>query len=96
MPANGYQVFYQYQFDAIPGTSTNFAFDPALGGSLYLYQADAGGNLSGYRTAVSFGAAETNVSFGRYTSSTATEFVAMSQRTFGMDTPANLTQSSTS
>ena len=92
IPANGFKVFYQYQFDAIPGTSTNFAFDPALGGSLYLYQADAGGNLSGYRTAVSFGAAETNVSFGRYTSSTATEFVAMSQRTFGMDTPTNVTQ----
>jgi len=92
IPANGFKVFYQYQFDANPGTSTNFALDSAHGDSVYLSQADAGGNLSGSRTAVSFGAAENGVSFGRYTSSTAVEFVAMSQRTFGMDAPTNVTQ----
>jgi len=92
IPANGYTVFYQYQFDSNPGTSTNFALDSAHGDSVYLYQADAGGNLTGYRTSVSFGAAENGVSFGRYTSSTATEFVAMSRRTFGMDSPTNLAQ----
>jgi hypothetical protein len=32
------------------------------------------------------------VSFGRYISSTAGEFVAMSQHTFGMDAPTNVTQ----
>ncbi len=92
IPANGFKVFYQYQFGAAPGTSNSFALDSAHGDSVYLSEADAGGNLSGCRTGVSFGAAENGVSFGRYASSTAVEFIAMSQRTFGMDAPANLTQ----
>src|ERR1039458_7782175 len=92
IPANGYSVFYQYQFAPVPATSNSIVLNSALGGSLYLSQADASGNLTGCRSAVSFGAAEAGVSFGRYISSTAGEFVAMSQHTFGMDAPTNVTQ----
>jgi hypothetical protein len=92
VPANGFQVFYQYQFDPAAGAANSFALDSAHGDSVYLSEADAAGNLTGHRAAASFGAAENGVSFGRYTSSVAVEFVAMRQRTLGMDAPANLTQ----
>ena len=59
---------------------------------MYLAAADAGGNLTGYRTGERFGAAENGVSVGRYTNSTGVEFVALSQRTLGVDNPGTLAQ----
>ena len=92
LPAGGFAVFYEYQFNPAPGVFPSFALDSAHGDELYLSVADAGGNLTGYRTGVKFGAAENGVSFGRYTNNAAIEFVAQSRRTFGMDNPATLAQ----
>ena len=92
IPAGGFRVFYEYQFNPNPGVFPSFALDSAHGDAVYLSAADAGGNLTGYRTGVEFGAAENGVSLGRYTNSTGVEFVALSQRTFGMDSPATLAQ----
>ncbi len=90
IPAGGFMVFYQCQFDPEPGVFPSFALDSAHGEGVYLSATDAGGNLTGYRTGVEFGAAENGVSVGRYTNSTGVEFVALSQRTLGMDSPATL------
>jgi hypothetical protein len=92
IPAGGFTVFYQYQFDPNPGVFPSFALDSAHGDAVYLSAADAGGNLTGYRAGVQFGAAENGVSLGRYTNSTGVEFVALVQRTFGMDSPATQAQ----
>jgi len=92
LPANGLAVFYEYQFNPSPGVSPSFALDSAHGDAVYLSAADFGGAIYGFRTSVKFGAAENGVSFGRYTNSTGIEFVAMSQRTFGVDNPVSLAQ----
>jgi len=49
IPANGFKVFYAYQFNPTNGSSTPFIFDAAHGDNVYLSQADAVGNLTGYR-----------------------------------------------
>ena len=71
-------MFYESQFNPTNGSSIPFTFNSAHGDAAYLSEADAGGNLSGYRAAAKFGAAANGVSFGRYTNSVGTvEFVAM-------------------
>ncbi|HEX3800331.1 MAG TPA: lamin tail domain-containing protein [Verrucomicrobiae bacterium] len=90
LAAGGYQVFYQDQFDTT--NSSPFVLDAVNGGNIFLSQADAQGNLSGYRAQVSFGAAENNVSFGRFVTSDSVDFVAMSNHTFGADSPATVAQ----
>jgi hypothetical protein len=92
IPANGYAVFYEYQFNPSPGVFPSFALDSAHGDSVYLFAADFGGTLYGFRASVKFGAAQNGISFGRFTNSTGIEFVSMSQHTFGVDNPASLTQ----
>jgi hypothetical protein len=95
IPAGGFAVFYQNQFGPPEGEADVpplFSFNSAYGDSAYLSEADAGQNLTGYRAGVSFDAQANGVSFGRYQSSVGVELVAMSQRTFGVDNPANLTQ----
>ncbi|HWI59505.1 MAG TPA: hypothetical protein VNZ22_19915, partial [Bacillota bacterium] len=88
-----FQVFYESQFNPTNGSSIPFTFNSAHGDRAYLSQADANGNLTGYRAAVSFGAAANGVSFGRYVNSLGQEqFVAMSARSFGMDNPATVDQ----
>jgi hypothetical protein len=57
---------------------------------LNISSADSTGKLTGYRARQKFGAAENGVSFGRYLTSVGVDFVAMSQRTFGVDNPATL------
>jgi hypothetical protein len=84
-----FKVFYQYQFNSAPGSQSSFALDSAHGDAVYLSQANANG-LTGYRAGVIFGAAVNGVSFGRFQNSTGVEFVALSQRTFGQDTPGTL------
>ena len=55
---------------------------------LWLSQADGGGNLTGVRTKLQFRAALNGVSMGRHTTHLGTDFVALSQRTFGADNAA--------
>lgn len=86
--ANDFRVFYENQFDA--GAN---AFSLSSGGDeLILSQADAGGNLTGFRQQVSFGAAAENVSFGRITTASEPEFWPLTARTFGQDSPATVEQ----
>jgi len=84
----GFAVFYQNQFD--DGSPASLALSAAHGNELWLSQADASGNLTGYRTKATFGAAADRVSFGRVVTSVGVDYAAMSQHTFGVDTPASL------
>src|SRR5262249_38324839 len=89
LSAGGFLVVYENQFSANnPGMP--FALNPAHGGAIWLSAADGVGNLSGYRAKVSFGAAETNVSFGGYQTSVGVDFTALSAHTFGVDNPATV------
>jgi hypothetical protein len=90
IPANSFKVFYENQFNN-ETNGTPFSLSSANGDQVYLSAADAGGQLTGYRTVVDFGPAAKDVSFGRYVTSAMNgnkvEFAAMSQRTFGVDNP---------
>jgi hypothetical protein len=85
--AHGYRVFYQYQFAAEPN---GFSLSSTEGESVYLSAADAAGTLTGGQTSIQFGALKNGVSAGRYATSAGVEFVPLSGRTFGIDTPATL------
>jgi hypothetical protein len=91
IPANGYRVFYENQFNPIPNDPGSFSLSSASGDQVYLSATDAFGQLTGYRLTQDFGAAANGVSFGRYITSALNgnkaEFTAMIQRTFGVDNP---------
>ena len=88
----GFVVLYEIQFNPnLDGRRPFFALN-SEGDDLYLYTATTGGTLTGYRTGVSFGAAESGVSFGRHQTSVGFDFTALSQRTFGADVPASLAE----
>ena len=102
IPANtvvapgGYIAFYEWPFDRRGfnsnsfGTNLSFTLNSARGDQVYLHTADSNGNLTFFRTSRDFGPAENGVSFGRYVRSDGnTDFVAMSQRTFGVDNPTS-------
>jgi len=91
LTSGAFKVFYETNFNA-GGNGTNFTLNSAHGDSVYLSQTDGSGNLTGYRAQVSFGAAENGVSFGRFPTSAGVDFVAMAQRTFGVDNPATVAQ----
>jgi hypothetical protein len=90
--ANGFIVFYENQINGGVGSLAPFTLDSAHGDQVYLSEADAGGNLTGYRSVVQFGASANGVSFGRYVTSVGEDFVAMSQHTFGVSNPSSVTQ----
>ncbi|HUR45654.1 MAG TPA: lamin tail domain-containing protein, partial [Candidatus Saccharimonadales bacterium] len=87
VPAGGYLVLYEYEFNATPGLPSSFAFSSARGDAVYLAAADGAANLTGYRSGAQFDAAETGVSFGRFQTSQGSVFVALARRTFGADSP---------
>jgi len=83
IPANGYVTFNESQFNPNPGVPPSFALS-ADGDEVYLFSADASGNLSGYVHGFSFGVAEDGVSFGRYVTGIGEEhFVRQASRTLG-------------
>lgn len=72
-------------------TGTNFTLNSAHGDAVYVFAADAAGNLTGYRADVDFSASFNRVSYGRYvTSEGKTDFVPMSRTTFGVDNPSTV------
>lgn len=88
LPAGGFLTFYEAQFDSTNGVP--FTFNSAHGDAAILSEADATGNLTGFRSQVEFGAAANGVSFGRYATSTGVDFTALRARTFGADNPATV------
>ncbi|MBM3845222.1 MAG: hypothetical protein FJ405_02910, partial [Verrucomicrobia bacterium] len=83
LPAGGYVVFTEANFNAIPAQPTSFSFSSS-GDEAYLFSADAAGRLTGYAHGFSFGPAAAGVSFGRHlTSPGAERFVAQSALTLG-------------
>ena len=80
LPPGGYMIFSEADFNGAPG---GFALS-SKGDEVYLFAADAGGNLTGYYHGFAFGAAATNISFGRHLTSVGAEhFVAQAAPTFG-------------
>jgi hypothetical protein len=99
LPSGGYVVFYEGVgttggFNGSgTGQAPDFSLNSAHGGELYLFTADANGNLTGLRRGIDFGAAEKGVSFGRHLLSTGeADITALSRRTFGADSPATVEQ----
>ena len=92
LAANGFKVFYENQLDSGAGSLVPFTFDSAHGDQAYVSEADAGGDLTGYRSVVQFGASANGVSFGRYVTSVGADFVAMNRHTFGVSNPSSVTQ----
>ncbi len=90
--AHGFRVFYENQFNPTPGEPASFALSSARGDEVYLFGAFEDGTLTGYRTGVKFGPAESGVAHGRIETSLGAEFVALSRRTFGADQPATVAQ----
>ncbi|MCI0536135.1 MAG: lamin tail domain-containing protein [Verrucomicrobiales bacterium] len=78
--AAGFRAFSQNDFDAGGGSSFSLS---SLGDEVYLFSADAAGNLSGFFHGFDFGASENGVSFGRYVTSVGEEhFVAQNGLSF--------------
>jgi hypothetical protein len=92
--AGGYAVLYEYQFgtNGQPGVLEPFNFNSAHGSEVYLSQTDGSSNLTGYRASAKFEASANGISFGRFSTSVGEEFVAMSVRTFGNDSPGSLAE----
>jgi hypothetical protein len=68
IPAGGYVVFDEGDFNATPGVPPSFSLD-STDDEVYLYSARADGTLTGYSQGFQFKAAANGVSFGRYTNS---------------------------
>lgn len=78
--AGAFRVFTEADFNA---GATAFALS-SDGDEVWLFSADADGNLTGYFHGFDFGAAEDGVTFGRHVISTGDEkYVAQSSRTLG-------------
>jgi hypothetical protein len=88
IPANGFTVFYEIQFN----NDTNgvpFALSSAKGDQVFLSQMTTNGRLTGYRAVAKFGPAANGVSFGRYVNSMGqADYVAMSALSFGTSVTA--------
>lgn len=82
IPAGGYVVFTETNFNPTPATLFNFSLNSA-GDAIYLTSGD-GTNLLSYSHGVDFGAAANGVSFGRYVNSVGEEqFPAQLATTLG-------------
>jgi hypothetical protein len=86
----GFVVFYENQFNPLPDVYPSFSLSSVNGDEVYLFTANAVGDLTGYRTGVRFGASANGVSFGRYQTSVGFDFTSMNRRTFGADFPTTI------
>ncbi len=78
IPANGYWSISEAQFNVGPNA---FSLS-SLGDEVYLFSADADGNLTGYSHGFDFGAQANGVTYGRYVVSTGQDqFVAQAANT---------------
>lgn len=80
IPKGGYKLFTA---DAFNADTSGFQFD-SHGEEVFVFEADASGNLTGYNHGFTFGEVENNISFGRYVNSIGeTHFVPMATSTPG-------------
>jgi Lamin Tail Domain/CotH kinase protein/Bacterial TSP3 repeat len=86
---HGYDVVYEERFNNGDMAAIPFALSSAKGDEVILSAANVG-VLTGYRQSVKFGPAANGVSFGRFLTSVGVDFVAMSERTFGADSPGTV------
>lgn len=91
VPAQGYAVFYEYQFNPNPGVEPSFALG-ANGDELHLAATDSAGVLTGYIDSIEFGASDVNVALGRHPTSAGFDLTALRRPTFGVNEPASLQQ----
>jgi hypothetical protein len=91
VPAHGFVVFYQYQFNG-PDATVPFSLDSAEGDSVFLSSVDASGKLTGYRAVAQFGPLPNAVSVGRFATSVGVDYPMLQQHTFGMDNPGSLAE----
>ena len=83
IPAGGYLAFDENQFNNPPGATNRFRLD-SHGDEVFLFSADAAGNLTGYSDGFTFPASENGVSFGRMANSIgAVLYTPQISRTFG-------------
>ncbi|MFM1770529.1 MAG: hypothetical protein RJA22_3058 [Verrucomicrobiota bacterium] len=87
VPAQGFLVLYENQFNPAPGQPGSFGFSSARGDAVHLFEADAGGAPTGQRASASFDASASGVSLGRFLTSQGPAFGALAARTFGADQP---------
>ena len=80
--AGAFLAFDETHFNSVPGMPPSFAVS-SIGDEVFVFSGN-GTNVTGWLDGQSFGAAESGVSFGRYTNSQGTlHFVAQSSTTFG-------------
>ena len=91
IPAYGYRVFYEYQFNPTPGVPPSFALS-SIGEQIFLASADLTGTLTRYTTSVRFHASAANTSMGRHPTSTGAEFPPLSRTSFGVNNPTTVQQ----
>jgi hypothetical protein len=92
IPPLGFKVLYETNFNGGVGSSVPFTFNSARGDSVHLSQPGTAGSLTGWRAVADFGPSANGVSFGRYLTSVGAEFVPMSLHTFGVGSPASVSQ----
>ena len=89
IPAGGYAVLYENQFNN--GTTNAFTLKAAYDDEIWI-TAMSGGVETGDRALVEFGASFNGFSFGRVETSQGADFAPLTQRSFGVDSPATLAQ----
>ena len=81
--AGGYRVFYENELNPQSVTAAGFSFSSAKGDEAWLTEVDSGGAATGYRSWAQFGPQFNGVSFGRFATSVGTDFVAITELSFG-------------
>jgi hypothetical protein len=89
IPAGGYAVIYEYQFNN--GTTNAFTLKAAYDDEIWLTVV-TNSVETGERATVEFGASFNGVSFGRVVTSQGVDFVPLTSRSFGVDSPASVAQ----
>ncbi len=83
IPAGGYVVFDEDDFNPLPGVPPSFSFS-STGDEAYVFSANPAGELTGYHHGYNFDASATGVPFGRHFDSQGGEhFVALASLTLG-------------
>lgn len=89
IPAGGYVVFYQADFDG-PNAASPFRLNSAHGDEFYVTEARGDGSLGMRRAAASLPASANSVSFGLITTPEGTHYAPLIRPTFGVDYPATV------